>query len=67
MRKVISRWRDMFKLPTLNEIIAQELERAVEDERQCEAVIHNHRFQQHMAVAKINALNEWRAQLNDYS
>lgn len=59
-RKLVSAWRDLFKVPTLKEIIAHEMEKAVNEENQCKQVILSHRFQQHMAQAKIEALNAWR-------
>lgn len=53
-------WGNLFKTPTLAEIIANEMDAAVREEEQCRAVIRSHRFQQHMAKAKIDALNAWR-------
>lgn len=55
-------WRKLetiFEPLPLEEAIADELEDAIKEKMQAEAVIKSHEFIKHMARAKIEALNEW--------
>lgn len=45
---------------TIEDVIAQDLEKAQTTIHQCDSVIRDHRFQKHMALAKIAALEDWR-------
>lgn len=49
----------MFSPPTLEEIIGNEMEKVTKEVMQCEHVIRAHKFQRHMALKRIEALEEW--------
>lgn len=49
----------MFSPPTLEEVIGNELEKVSKEVMQCDHVIRTHRFQRHMALKRIEALEEW--------
>jgi len=49
-----------FHRPTLDEIIAQECEIALEEHRQAEHTIRTQKYLAHMANAKLDAMEAWR-------
>ena len=59
LKPVYQAINDFFSAPTLDEIVAQELHSAQEEERQAEHVILTHRFQAYMARSRIDALKAW--------
>lgn len=49
----------MLSPPNLTEIISHEMEKVTKEVMQCDHVIKTHRFQRHMAMRRIDALEEW--------
>lgn len=60
MRRLFSLWALLFKVPTLEEIMEHEAEKAQREVQQSASVVRNHLYQQHMANRRLDAIHEWR-------
>lgn len=49
----------LWKPPTLPEVIVVETEKTIKEVMQCDHVIKTHQFQRHMALRKLDAMEEW--------
>lgn len=65
MIKAMRTWYEtMVKPLSLDEVIQREMERATLEATQARHVITSHRFQEHMARARIEALEDWNHSRN---
>jgi hypothetical protein len=62
IRNLFYKIKEACRAPTLTEVIHEELKQATVERMQAMQVIKNHRFLEHMARAKINALDSWNKQ-----
>jgi hypothetical protein len=62
----MGRWADerLFKGKTEGEILAEEMEKAQREAQGAARVIRDHMYHEHMARARIKALEDWNHQRN---
>jgi hypothetical protein len=57
-------WGAIFSTPTVTDDITQRTHRAIQDIRHCDTAIDKARFQRHMSVCELEALEDWNHQRN---
>lgn len=62
MRKFLTAYRNLFRAPTLEDVIEHEMRKRTLEVQQCDSVIRAHRYQRHMALANIRAASAWTEQ-----
>lgn len=61
LKRIAAAYCKMFTAPTLEEIIAADMAKELETQRTTQVTIRSQQFLQHMALAKIQAMNNWLA------
>jgi predicted GIY-YIG superfamily endonuclease len=60
IKKLLSDIADaMFRRPTVEDAVAHEMHKAHAEAMQAEASIKNHQFIRHLALSRIEALEDW--------